>query len=362
VPRRLSHRARRPARSFDLHQQLSTLLVCAVATVVFTRAFLAATGYPQVGGGSLHIAHVLYGGLLLTAAVITAVAFLSPAATSTAAVLGGIGFGLFIDEVGKFVTKDVNYFYRPAIAIIYICFVALFAVIRRLARARFSAEEATLIGLESLQRAAVGGLSDERRARVLHLLASVGAESALAHEVRELLTQSATTRAHPSLAQRLSSRLVPVWDALVEHRLFRSGIVSVLVAAAAISAGEVGWLLRDGFGHLSFSQRAFALTTLVADGMLVVGALALRRSLVVALHWYEHAVLIEITLGQVFLFTSEQLAATLNLIALLAIWSLLQWAIHRESARHAQHALGGPPDGATVTTVHRLTATDEGAA
>ncbi len=201
MPRRLSHRARRPARSFDLHQQLSTLLVCAVATVVFTRAFLAATGYPQVGGGSLHIAHVLYGGLLLTAAVITAIAFLSPAAKSTVAVLGGIGFGLFIDEVGKFVTKDVNYFYRPAIAIIYICFVALFAVIRRLARARFSAQEATLIGLESLQRAAVGTLSDERRVRVLHLLASTGTASPLAGEVRELLTRSATTETHPSPAQ-----------------------------------------------------------------------------------------------------------------------------------------------------------------
>lgn len=52
---------RRPARSFDLHQQLTTLFVCAVSTVVFTRALLAATGYPQVGTSSLHIAHVLWG-------------------------------------------------------------------------------------------------------------------------------------------------------------------------------------------------------------------------------------------------------------------------------------------------------------
>ena len=330
---------RRPARSFDLHQHLTTLFVCAVATVVFTRAFLAATGYPQVGGGSLHIAHVLWGGLLLTAGLITTLAFLRPTAKPVAAVAGGVGFGLFIDEVGKFVTKNVNYFYRPAIAIIYICFVALFGVIRWLARRRFNAEEATLIGLESLQRAAVGDLSDARRARVLHLLSTAGADSALAQSVRELLTKSATEAAHPSVAQRLSNRLAPLWDSLTGHRLFREGIVAVLVVAGAISAGEVGWLLRDGFAHLSFSQRAFALTTLVADGALVVGVVALRRSLLVALHWYEHAVLIEITLGQVFLFTSEQLAATLNLVALLVVWSLLQWAIHRESGKHAQRAL-----------------------
>ena len=130
---------RRPARSYDLHQQLTLLFVCAVATVVFTRGFLAATGYPQVGGSKLHIAHVLWGGLLLLAALLSTLAFLSPATKPVAAVVGGIGFGLFIDEVGKFVTKDVNYFYRPAIAIIYVCFVVLFGVIRWLSRRGFSA-------------------------------------------------------------------------------------------------------------------------------------------------------------------------------------------------------------------------------
>jgi hypothetical protein len=330
---------RRPARSFDLHQQLTTLFVCAIATVVFTRAFLAATGYPQVGGGSLHIAHVLYGGLLLTAGLITTLAFLSPAAKPAAAVAGGIGFGLFIDEVGKFVTKNVDYFYRPAIAIIYICFVVLFGVIRWLARRRFSAEEATLIGLESLQRAAAGGLSDERRAKVLHLMATAGADGPLATSVRELLERSATDGEPRSYSERLSRRLAPVWDDLTEHRLFRQAIVAVLVVAAVISAAEVGWLLRHGITHLSFSQRAFALTTIVADGALAVGAVELRRSILSALHWYEHAVLIEITVGQVFLFTSEQLAATLNLVALLLAWALLRWGIQRESGKHAQRAL-----------------------
>lgn len=330
---------RRPARSFDLHQQLTTLFVCAVATVVFTRAFLAATGYPQVGGGSLHIAHVLYGGLLLTAGLITTLAFLSPAAKPAAAIAGGIGFGLFIDEVGKFVTKDVNYFYRPAIAIIYICFVALFGVIRWLARRRFSADEATLIGLESLQRSAVGNLTDERRARVLHLLAATGAESPLARSVADLLSRSATESGGRSRTQQLSSRLASRWDALTEHSLFRQGIVAILIVAGAISAAEVAWLLRHGLTHLPFSQRAFALTTIVADCALIVGAVELRRSLLTALHWYEHAILIEITLGQVFLYTSEQLAATLNLVALLLLWLLARWGIHRETGKQAQRAL-----------------------
>ena len=316
---------------------MTTLFVCAVATVLFTRALLAATGYPQVGSSSLHIAHVLWGGLLLLAELISVLAFLSPGVRPLAAVAGGVGFGLFIDEVGKFVTKNVNYFYRPAIAIIYVSFVLLFGVIRWLARRRFSAEEATLIAIESLQRAAVGALSNERRARVLRLMTDAGASGPLAQSVRELLERSAVeAQRSPTLTQQLSTRLARIWNSLTRHRLFRRGVFSVLIVAGAISAAEVGWLLRNGLAHLSFSQKAFTLTTLVADAALLIGALRLRRSLLAALHWYDHAVLIEITVAQVFLFTSEQLAATLNLAALLILWSLIRWGIQLESATVAR--------------------------
>jgi hypothetical protein len=294
----------RPARSYDLHHQLTTLFVCAVATVIFTRAFLAATGYPQVGSSKLHIAHVLWGGLLMLSGLLATLAFLSPSAKPLAAVAGGIGFGLFIDEVGKFVTKDVNYFYRPAIAIIYVTFVVLFALIRGLSRRGFNAAEATLIGLDALQRAAVAGLSEERRARVIGLMVATGGEGTLSRAVRELLEASPATGERESLARRLSARAAVVWTFLTGHRLFREGVFTVLVAAAAISAAELGWLLRDGLGHLSFSQRAFALTTVVADLVLLVGAARLSHSLLSALHWYDHAVLLEITVAQVFLFSS----------------------------------------------------------
>jgi hypothetical protein len=318
-------------RSYDLQQQLTLFFVSAVATVLFTRSFLAATGYPQVGSSSLHIAHVLWGGLLLTAALITTLAFLSPAARPAAALIGGIGFGLFIDEVGKFVTKDVNYFYRPAIAIIYVTFVVLFGVIRVLSRRRFGPDEAVLIALDSLQHAAVGTLTEERRARTLDLLAASGASGPLAGGVRELLGRAPETGSAPRLSARLTAWGRRSWARLVAHERFRALVFALLAGGVAVSLGETGWLLRHGLAGLSFSGRAFALTTAVADATLVVGAVLLERSVIAALRWYDHAVLLQILVGQIFLYTAAQLEATVNLVVLLLLWFLIRWGIHFES-------------------------------
>jgi hypothetical protein len=317
-------------RSYDLLQLLWKMLLRPVATVVLTRGFLAATGYPQVGGSKFHIAHVLYGGLLLTFSLIAVLSLLSPAAKPAASVFGGIGFGLFIDEVGKFVTKDVNYFYKPAIAIIYVCFLVLFGIVRWLARRNFRPDEAVLIGLDALQRAAVGSLSAERRARVVQLLANVSAP--FASEVRELLTHADVERQRTTVAGRLLERARRAWAAATTHPRFRQLVFGVLAAAALVSAIEIAILLRNGFGALSTGDRAFAAATVAADLALLIGAFELRASVLRALHWYDHAILIEITVGQVFLYASQQLTATLNLIGLLIVWALVRSAIHFESA------------------------------
>lgn len=319
-------------RSLDLTRDLTTLFVCAVSTVLLTRSFLALAGYPQVGGSKFHIAHVLYGGLLMLAACIVLLALLNPAVKVVAAVVGGIGFGLFIDEVGKFVTKNVNYFYRPAIAIIYVCFVLLFGVIRWLSRRRFSSAEALLIAAEMLKQDAVGNLTAERRARVLALLSETGAHGPLADGIHDLLDRAPVARSSPNAFARLIDRGRDLWSRLTSHPLFRTLIFALIAAGVAISSAELGWLLRHGVSGLTFSQKAFAVSTLAADALLAIGALRLKSSLLTALHWYEHAVLLEITVSQVFLYTSEQLAASLNLAALLILWLLLRWGIHFESS------------------------------
>jgi hypothetical protein len=97
---------RNPARDADFIPLLETFLVSAAATVLIIRTQLWATNYPQLGGGGLHIAHLLYGGLFMVIAISLLLMFLNRSIRQPAAILGGVGFGFFIDELGKFITSD----------------------------------------------------------------------------------------------------------------------------------------------------------------------------------------------------------------------------------------------------------------
>ena len=110
------------------------------------RFILAVTEYPSLGGAHLHIAHMLWGGLGMMAAIVMLLVSVSRLSAEIAAVMGGAGFGVFIDELGKVISRDNNYFYRPTVALIYVIFVVLVLVFRRLAAGARRSPAANLAG------------------------------------------------------------------------------------------------------------------------------------------------------------------------------------------------------------------------
>ncbi len=108
---------------------LDSFVLSGVLTVLLTRTYLEITGYPQIGSSNLHVAHVLFGGLFLSFALLVLLLSNKPNKFFSA-VLGGVGFGLFIDETGKFITRDNDYFYEPTFTIIYLTFLIVWFLSR----------------------------------------------------------------------------------------------------------------------------------------------------------------------------------------------------------------------------------------
>ena len=127
-------RVRQPVKREDAEHYLILTLLSFALSVTLTRLFLTLSGYPQIGGGELHIAHMLWGGLLLFGAALLPLVWANRWVYTAGALLAGAGVGLFIDEVGKFITKSNDYFYPAAAPIIYAFFlltVLLYLRIRR---------------------------------------------------------------------------------------------------------------------------------------------------------------------------------------------------------------------------------------
>ncbi len=158
-------------RAYDIGPLLDTVIICGAGTILIIRSELWLTHYPQLGGHGLHIAHLLWGGAGMLIAIVLLLSFLNPVVRRVGAILGGIGLGFFIDELGKFVTSDNNYFFKPTAAIIYIFFIAFYIVSRALQMRRVrSSQEYLVNAVELAKDAAVGDLDEDERARALRFL------------------------------------------------------------------------------------------------------------------------------------------------------------------------------------------------
>lgn len=231
------------------------LLVTVVAfavTVAAVRVYLDAAGYPRIGGGGLHVAHMLWGGLLLVVAALLPLLFVGRRALTLAALAAGVGVGLFIDEVGKFITESNDYFFAPAAPIIYGGVLVLLLVWQLARRPHALTRRAAVrSATEALGDLADGRLSAADRDRVVRALTdAIGDDPVrpLERDLLALLRSAATTAdlAPPGWVARgdgarTIERLLP--DRL-EGALIGLGLVaSVLQAlvgllfAVAISAG-----------------------------------------------------------------------------------------------------------------------------
>ena len=188
-------------------------LFLAIATILITRLYLRLTGYPQIGSGQLHIAHALWGGILMILALIISWLFLGSTPRLLSITLGGIGFGLFLDEVGKFVTKTNDYFYGPSAEIMYVVVVIVLLIARIVRDLKKPTAPEALANAAAIATDGVGhGLPARLRSQAeahLDVAESRGADEEVIGHIRGLVDAS---KAGPDVVTRLriaSGKLVP---------------------------------------------------------------------------------------------------------------------------------------------------------
>ena len=327
-------------RDADGGAHAERFLLSAVATVLLIRAFLAATGYPQLGRGGLHIAHMLWGGLAMGVALLAALLSLNRQAKPFAAVVGGIGFGFFIDELGKFITRDYDYFYQPAIALIYIVFVTFFLILRLVFnRSPLSDDDRLAHALTIMKDMAIEDLDVNEKAQAAALLDRCDPKDPRVALLRSFLDRLAVVPAPaPNAYQRARQWLVARAEHLITRPLFPSVVTGVFVAQAlagvvwAFGTARVLWTLyREPFAqrHLDvgFMEWATIASTLLSAMLVWYGAACLLRSRARAYVAYRRALMIAVLLTQFFVFYDSQLLGlvglSVNLVQLAAVRYLL---------------------------------------
>lgn len=374
-------------RNFDGDEYLETFLISAVTSILLIRFYLFLTDYPRIGSGEFHIAHVLFGGLLMLAAQMILMAFLTKPAYRIAAVIGGLGFGAFIDELGKFVTADNDYFFRPTVAIIYVCLVLVYLSIQAIDKFRsVSQREYLANSVELVKEAIINDLDKEDKTQALNYLRKVNPNNPLVPVLRSTIHELDLIDNRKSWWNRWKDRIDPIWNWIIERSWFKWVIIILfgfkamtsLISLEIVVSNRVEWfivglgvLLLTIIGYmfvykrvlmssilivffivagivfsawgftdqvdlprLSITEWGQLIASVLSAIIIVIGLMQIFYSKLVALRLMKISVIISIFITQVFAFYQTQFYALFGLIFNLVLFAAVRFLISREMSRN----------------------------
>ena len=237
----LVSRVWKPVQRKGADRYLRLSILSFAASVSLTRLTLVMTGYPQLGNESLHIAHVLYGGILLYASSVLPLLYANRWAYTWSAIFSGVGVGLFIDEVGKFITQANDYFFPAAAPIIYACFLLTVLVYMRVSRGSELDARAELYAvLETLSEVVDHDLELEEHQELCSRLARIREKASSPNLARlaEELTHFVETGTLELAAERpnLFDRVIG-WVRVVEGRYITARMVKAFLVISLFLLG-----------------------------------------------------------------------------------------------------------------------------
>ncbi len=250
-------RIRKPVKREGAENYLLYTLLSFAASVALTRLFLEVTGYPQVGNSELHIAHVLWGGVLLFVAALLPLIFANRWVYIVGALCAGVGVGLFIDEVGKFITQSNDYFYPAAAPIIYAFFLLTVLIYFQVRKPpKRDARSELYRALDAIEEVLDHDLDARERAKLETRLKSIRKEAEhpnlanLADSLLAFLDSDGiyTTPTKPGFWLRWKNKLRAFEESWISQGRLRAILAGGLLALGTVALVELAqflWALRD---------------------------------------------------------------------------------------------------------------------
>jgi hypothetical protein len=310
---------------------MENFLISSVASILFVRIFLALTGYPQLGGDSLHIAHMLWGGLLMLIAITLTLTFLNKEAKRTSSVVGGIGFGIFIDELGKFITHDNNYFFQPTFALLYVIFLLLTFGFKKVTDSiQKDEKEYAMNALEILKEAIYYDLNKKEKQHILEYLEKSDENNQIIQELK-VLTQKLNTVPEAKLGKiaRLKQVIRNYYLKIIKSVNFvRILIVIFIVGSGTNIVTGVTNILNQS--PLSFWDWGLYISLFISGVFILIGLKDLATNRVSAYINFKRAVMVSILLTQFFTFYHQQLAALIPLVTSFTVFLGIQALLEEE--------------------------------
>lgn len=322
----------------DSGSSLELFFISAVSTILITRFYLAINNYPQIGGGGLHIAHMLWGGLLMLASIIFLLSFSSKSINSLSSILSGIGFGLFIDELGKFITSDNNYFFEPTIALIYLIFVLLFLVFKLMRRQRNTASS-----LENIEKAleymkyAVLNLSSSDKQNAIELLKKVESSSFS----KNLLSAAVDIKVEEkqNILINFVDNFKKFYRGVSRNKWFLRSVVIFFVIFSLVnlykSASVLTLFLKLNEFSLSLTDWGQFLSSAFAAIIVIIGIIRFKFSKIGGYKMFKLSLLVSILLTQFFDFYGNQIEASYVLVFNIIVYLIIGSIIEEENNRPA---------------------------
>ncbi len=331
-------------------EQLDIFFISAIGSLLLVRFLLHLTEYPQLGGNGLHIGHMLWGGLLMLLSIAIGLSFIGIRVQRLAALLGGIGFGVFIDEIGKFITSDNNYFYRPTVGIIYAVFIILYLFFNFLGRKqRLTSREYQLNAMMHLEEAILHDMDPVEKRRARTLLDQASQRSEITWHLERLIDSvDLVPQSQPHILRRWLSSLDKIYDRFWQQRGTAKLVRIFFIAQAALfvvaiianiytSIDDV----RDAFaGNVTYGTGLLMgqlISSVVAAGLVAYGTLQLAVSRLAAFEYFRRATLINLFLTEFFIFSRIEFAALPGFLFNLAMLLVITYVMHQE--QEAQHRL-----------------------